>query len=241
VIRRMFDWLFPRCCRVCRAEIPADAVFCAKCFSEIIFIDAPICSRCGKMLPVPLPSEDSQLCPVCSGNDEICFDVSRSLLLYNNFSRRIIFQVKRKADVGVVRDCVRMLAMRYNQIINTADLIIPVPSHWSRNLIRGYNPPSLIARELSKLFDIPTDDWCLKRIRRTEYQGNKTVAERVANVKSAFSCDRRDLMDKRILLVDDVRTTGATLNECSKSLKAAGASLVSCITLASTSIEGERV
>jgi ComF family protein len=191
------------------------------------------------MLSIPDPSGESQLCSVCSRNDELYFDVSRALLLYNDFSRRIIFQVKRKADVGVVRDCVRMLAMRYNPLINASDLIIPVPSHWTRNLMRGYNPPSLIANELSRLFGIPVDNG-LKRIRRTEYQDNKTVEERMANVKSAFACNR-NVAGRRILLVDDVRTTGATLSECARSLKLAGASFVTCITLAATGIEGERL
>jgi predicted amidophosphoribosyltransferase len=92
----------------------------------------------------------------------------------------------------------------------------------------------MIAEEFSKILCIPIDDG-LKRIRRTEYQRGKTAKERVRNVESAFTY-RGNLKDKRILLIDDVMTTGATLNECSRTLKMAGSPFVMCMNLATTSI-----
>ncbi|MDR1034760.1 MAG: double zinc ribbon domain-containing protein [Holosporales bacterium] len=235
----MFDWLFPRCCYICRTEISPDAMFCAKCFSELVFIDSPICSRCGKLLPTPNSLEEYQICVDCSVNDKIHFDAGRALLLYNDLSRRIIFQIKKRADIGATRTCVRMLVIRFGPIVGNADLIIPVPSHWTQNLIRGYNPPSIIANELSKLLGIQVDN-SLKRIRKTESQSNKTIAERIENVNSAFSYQGR-LTGQRILLVDDVRTTGATLNECARILKLTGASFITCITIATTSIKDTKI
>jgi ComF family protein len=132
-----------------------------------------------------------------------------------------------------------MLVIRFGPIVGNADLIIPVPSHWTQNLIRGYNPPSIIANELSKLLGIQVDN-SLKRIRKTESQSNKTIAERIENVNSAFSYQGR-LTGQRILLVDDVRTTGATLNECARILKLTGASFITCITIATTSIKDTKI
>jgi ComF family protein len=173
------------------------------------------------------------ICPVCH-NIGREFDRCRSLMLYDNTSRKIILKIKKHADTEVAKTCARMLSMKYRSLFCDADFIVPVPSHWTRTLLRGYNPSRLIAIELSKFVTVPMIS-CLKRIRRTEYQSNKTIEEREINVSDAFACTK-DLCDKRIILVDDVMTTGATLNECARILKMSGAVYVGCITIASTGI-----
>lgn len=208
-----------------------DAVFCPSCFSQLTFIDVPVCTCCGKMMQTAMG--DDPICVVCHdvGRE---FDSCRSLILYDNISRKIILRIKKHADTNVSKTCSRMLAMKYSSIFRDADLIVPVPSHWTRTILRGYNPSELIALELSKIVTVPTTN-CLRRIRRTAYQSNKTVDEREINVTGAFSCTK-DLVNKKIILVDDVMTTGATLNECARTLKMAGATYVVCITIASTGI-----
>ncbi|GHT90094.1 hypothetical protein FACS1894113_5610 [Alphaproteobacteria bacterium] len=135
--------------------------------------------------------------------------------------------------MDVARKCCLMLTSKYERFIFDADFIIPVPSFWTRTLRRGFNPADIIAIELSKNLNIPLDLKALKRIRKTEYQKNKTKVEREKNIENAFLCEG-NIRGKKILLIDDVMTTGTTLNECAKALKMAGASVVVGLTIAST-------
>jgi ComF family protein len=225
----MLDWLWPQECIVCGAHIDGNAAFCVDCFSKITFVDHPICKICGRILEVD--EHDDMKCRLCCGTDR-AFDACRSLLLYDSTSRRIIMKIKRKADNNVAHCCCRMLEGKYKDLLSGADVIVPVPSHWTRNLVRSYNPPSIISAELSKITKIPVLD-PLKRIRRTEYQAGKSPSERKSNVEGSFLCDR-DMNGKNVVLIDDVMTTGYTLDECSRALKSANAGRVICFTIAST-------
>ena len=125
-----------------------------------------------------------------------------------------------------------MLFFRYNELFQAIDYIIPVPSHWTRIIKRGYNTASLIASELSKIAQIPMYSG-LKRIKRTSTQKNKTLKERFENVQNAFQVkNNKKLENKSIMLVDDVFTSGATLNSCSETLKQLNTRKITCITIA---------
>jgi ComF family protein len=234
LISKLVDWIVPKCCCVCRADIHRSAVFCSDCFSKVVFIDTPICSICGKMLQTPTAIEEEQmLCAECFSNKNT-FDICRSLFLYNDVSKRIVMKIKRQLDVELVKICVRMLLTKYGHVFDKVDLIVPVPSHWTRTLVRGYNPPAIIAAELSKIIKVPFSSNCLRRIKRTGYQAGKSTKDRVKNVKDAFLCSQK-LDGKRVLLVDDVMTTGATINECANVLKnLAGVQYVICACIATT-------
>jgi len=113
------------------------------------------------------------------------------------------------------------------------DILVPVPLHRKRLRERGYNQSSLLARELSKLVDLPVVEDCLERKRYVRPQARtSTVEERRNNVVAAFASGSRDVRGKQVLLIDDVATSGATLNACAVVLKAAGASSVWGLTLA---------
>jgi ComF family protein len=230
VIRKILSWLWPQECSVCGAHIDDNSTFCVDCFSKITFVDHPMCEVCGRILEVADPHE--MKCRICCETDR-AFDICRSLLSYDATSRRIVMKIKRKADSNVARQCCIMLERRYRELFEGASAIVPVPSHWTRNLKRAYNPPSIIAAELSKITKIPIFGH-LKRVRRTEYQAGKSANVRLNNVKGAFSCTR-DMKGKNIILIDDVMTTGYTLEECSIALKSANAGKITCLTIASTS------
>jgi ComF family protein len=174
--------------------------------------------------------------------DEICsdcletppsFDAVRSLLQYDKFSKRIVMQIKKKTDYGIVETCANLLYRRYSRLFEGVSYIIPVPSHWTRLLSRGNNPPDVIAIKLADLSGIRRKK-LLKRIRKTEYQKGKTAKDREANVAGAFACGKVFTGNEKVIVVDDVMTTGATMNECAKALKLAGANAVTCVTIAST-------
>ncbi|MDR3031183.1 MAG: ComF family protein [Holosporales bacterium] len=224
------NWLFPEKCLLCGCEIFQKGVFCPKCFPKLTFIDHPICERCGK--PLELAIDGIELCFRCV-DSKIEFDFCRSLLVYDAYSKKLVMKIKKQADSLIAQKCCSIIAAKYKTKIFDTDFIIPTPSHWSRILRRGYNPATIIAKELSKILNIPVNANVLKRIRKTEYQKNKSISEREENVKGAFSC-LRDISGKKVILVDDVFTTGATLNECSKILKSFGAKVIYCITIAST-------
>lgn len=230
-VHEIFDWLFPKKCLICGNEICSDSILCPKCFAKITFIDYPFCEICGKMLD---NSYNTVLvCDACEKHHR-SFDKARALFLYDEISKYVIMKIKKHADNTVANTCCKMLFSRYLNIFAQADYIVPVPSHWSRILRRGYNPAGIIAIELSKISKIPV--WhVLKRCRRTSFQKGKNIQERFKNVENAFSYSgKQNLSSKNVILVDDVMTTGATLHECAKVLKAHSCDKIFCITIATT-------
>jgi ComF family protein len=178
---------------------------------------------------------DSEICESCE-NSNPYFDLARAIFQYNDASKRIVMNIKKKSDNYTAKICAKMILTRYENIFGEVDYITPVPSHWTRLLVRGFNPANIVAYELSKISNVKYAH-LLKRTRRTDYQRNKSVSERSANVSGAFSRNQRktnDINCKNIILVDDVLTTGSTLNECAQTLKSLGANHVSCITIANT-------
>lgn len=226
------NWIFPPKCMICHCDISQDAIFCASCFSRLTFISQPFCKICGKMIETSNYDDDeAMICNSCLDHPK-SFDIARSLFQYDNESKKIIMKIKKEADNNTSKICSQMLIARYINILKDADFIIPVPSHWTRILKRGYNPSNIIALEISKILKTPCI-YDLKRTKKTDYQKNKTTQERFDTLIDAFSC-QADLNGKSIILVDDVFTTGATLSECSKILKKSGAINIICITIATT-------
>lgn len=232
ILKSIINWTFSDKCVSCSKEIEEKGIFCEKCFANIVFIDFPFCKCCGKLLQTSYNTE--MLCEICSKQKRI-FDMGRSLFLYNDQAKKIIMHIKQEADEHIAKKCVMMLINRYQDVIKTSDLVIPVPSHFLRILKRGFNPATIIAKQLSKLLKIPMTNVALKRTKRTDYQKNKSFIERQENVYNAFKASQKHIHNKNVLLVDDVMTTGATISECARILKQNGANTVKFITIASTS------
>ena len=234
LIYDIFDWLFPKKCLICGSEITSDSIFCLKCFSKVTFIDYPFCKICGKILESSYGNVDNDfLCNTCQTYPRY-FDKARALFQYDDVSKNVVMKIKNHSDSFVARLCAVMMFSRYKDILRQADCLVPVPSHWSRFLKRGFNPADVIAVEFSKIANLPICK-ILKRIKKTEYQKGKNIFERLNNVKNAFSCSKNNkLSGKTVILIDDVMTTGATLNECASMLKSHGCLKVFCLTIAST-------
>ncbi len=229
ILKEFINWLFPSKCLICNCQTNENSIFCSKCFPKITIIDYPFCKICGKILDSSF--EEDCVCNTCLKFPRQ-FELARSLFQYDKISKQIIMKIKKQSDNGVAKNCCRMLFLKYKNILETADLIIPVPSHWTRIFKRGYNPPDIIAIALSKISKIPFSN-VLKRIKKTQYQKNKYIHERFENVEDAFYCEA-NLSEKTVILVDDVFTTGATLNECSKILKNQGCKKIFCLTIGTT-------
>ena len=171
-----------------------------------------------------------------NNNTNRLFEFARTLLLYDKFAKKIIMDIKVNADSNIANACCRLLFNKYPQLFENIDYIVPVPSHWSRILRRGFNPIDIIAKELSSISGIKVNR-SLKRIRHTAYQHKKTKAERLVNLNKAFACNNNSLQNKNVLLIDDVFATGTTLNECTRALLQHGVKLVRCATIASTAAD----
>ena len=226
------NWVFPKKCLICSCTVDENSIFCKECFKNITLIDYPFCKCCGRLLNSSF--NEDMICENCSNYPDNFFDIGRSLFVYDNFSKKAIMKLKKQADEYVAKTCAKMIYKKYSDIFSKIDVIVPVPSHFTRILKRGFNPPDLIAKYLSLISGIKLDKNIIKRKRKTPTQANKTLLERKQNVSDAFSC-KKNLDGLSILLVDDVFTTGATINECSKLLKSSKAVFVGFITIASVS------
>lgn len=215
--------LFPQWCVGCGKE---GCLICPSCYRSLPRIMPPICPKCGK------PQSSGTLCPGCIGR-QTEIDGIRSPFRFDGVVRQAIHQLKYRN--------LRTLSVPLSELLKDylvanpvpGQVLVPVPLHPKRIRERGYNQSSLLAHKLGKLINLPIVDDCLIRLRPTPPQARtSTVAERQSNVARAFSCRDHRLQDKQVLLIDDVSTSGATLNACAIALKAAGATSVWGLVLA---------
>jgi ComF family protein len=161
------------------------------------------------------------------------FDRHISAMLYGEVARSIILPFKHGDKTQLAKFIARVMFVRGRELIDGCDLVMPVPMHFWSLVKRKYNQAGLIANFIGKWGGKPVSHCNLKRARATESQGLKNAKERARNVKGAFKACRPELVKgKKILLVDDVFTTGATLSECARELKRVGANRVFCLTMA---------
>ena len=226
-IHHLQTWLFPNACAFCN-KLNDSGIFCSKCFGKVTFIEAPFCNKCGKLFTGGIPH--NSLCSACINNERV-FDTARALFVYDTYVRQLIINIKQTGNRNLISKCCSIIVAKYGVLFQNIDAIIPVPSHWSRIFIRGFNPSDVIALELSQLIGIPVTRK-LKRIFHTKFQHKMSKLERIKNVQNAFRWQGRQL--KNVLLVDDVFTTGATIEECARTLRNSGVKKILCVTIAST-------
>ncbi len=217
------DFLFPQWCVGCGQE---GNFICYSCRQALPRITPPICPRCGR------PQPSGILCPHCVGwQTEI--DGMRSPFRFEGVIQQAIYQLKYKNIRALAQPLAKLLKDYLLTYPVPGEVLVPVPLHQKRLRERGYNQSGSLARELGKLINLPLVDNCLIRLRHTSPQARtSTVAERRSNVANAFTCRDNRLQDKQVLLIDDVSTSGATLDACATALKTAGAASVWGLVLA---------
>jgi ComF family protein len=236
------DWLFPPRCRACGTWIQgADAAyFCSICRAGIQLVRHPLCSICGR--PFPDASGDDHPCAACITRAPY-FNRARAWACYPREElegpplRKVVQRFKYGRKISLGKPLGRLMALACEDFLREcrADLIVPVPLHPKRLRWRGFNQSVLLGRHVSRVYAIPMDPFVLVRCRETAPQTELTEQERRRNVRGAFAVSaERAPLDRRILLVDDVYTSGATVNECSRVLRRGGAAAVYVLTLART-------
>jgi ComF family protein len=232
----LLDALFPRTCPLCGKPSDREGrLLCWECFASLPFRtqERAHCVRCGKT-PEGAVGEN-YLCDACMRHPPV-FDAARSALPFKGTARKLVHELKYKKGTWLRRDLADVLlgCVEANFDAGIFDLVVPSPLHSARFQLRGFNQSEFLAEALARRLRIPCGNDLVARIRNTPSQTRmKTAAERRENVKGAFEARRPELVRGRTLLVvDDVMTTGATLNEIAKALKAAGAWRVFCATLA---------
>jgi ComF family protein len=232
--RLVADTVYPPRCPSCQTYVAAEGNFCSECFQKLQMIDAPMCACCG--VPFVIAVEADTRCPECLDNPPE-FDVARAALVYDAVSAPLVTALKFNDQWANLARYVQLMVRAGKPILEGADILVPVPLHWRRLLRRKFNQSALLAYGVARETGLPCAPEMLRRTIYTKPQMRMTRQERLKNVKRAFAVPepaQEMLRNKMVVLVDDVVTTGATVNACAKALKSAGAKEVRVLALART-------
>jgi len=228
----LLDALLPPQCLACTAAVERPGQLCAACWSGVRFIAAPFCACCGA--PFELAPPEGTICAVCLSAPP-AFERARAAFSYEAVGRDLVLRFKMADRTYCAPAFAAWLERAGAALIAEADLIVPVPLHRWRLLARRFNQAALMAHALSRRTGRPCLPDALLRTRATRSQASLPAVDRVANVRGAFNVRagaRRHLEGRRVLLIDDVLTTGATAGACARALLKAGVATVDVLTLA---------
>ena len=216
-------------CPLCDTPVSTHGELCAECWTAINWIDNPKCAKCGYPFPADLDLGGTPLCPVCAaGKSEL--DWIRSACVYDDASKQAMLPFKHGGKIQYACFMSRAMMWALRDVEIDADIIMPVPLATRRLFKRGYNQATLLARPIARATGIKIDHDSVRRKYRDD-MGHKTARERAENIRGVFSIVRPNkIRGKKILLVDDVMTSGATFSELKRVLIRAGAAAVYGVT-----------
>lgn len=235
--------LFPAACRVCRQPLATASrvPVCRACLATLHRIQAPVCHACGRPLPPAAADFAAPVCHACR-RGLYHFHLARSFALYDGPMERILLLLK----YDPIAPLAAWFAARIEEVVRAepslaeVDCIVPVPLDRHRLRQRGYNQAELIARPLARRLALPLATDLLRRLRSRQPKLKLSRRERWETVRGAFvAADGGRVDSSRILLLDDVLTSGATLDACARALRSAGAATVHAVTVARVLPRGE--
>ena len=225
---KLLDILYPKRCALCdrvisRGEYPV----CLKCRKEIRPIEEPRCMHCSK----PLSSDGEELCPDCKRH-KFSYDCGFAAFLYRGKMKNSLMRFKYGGRQEYREFYGEMLNLFAAEKVRrwSPEVLIPVPVHPGKLRQRGYNQAEVLARKLGEVWDIPLDSQCMKRIKKTRAQKDLDDKERRKNLRHAFSVVG-DVDYRSVLIVDDIYTTGSTVDALAKLLKEKGVEEVYFVTV----------
>lgn len=216
--------LFPRRCPVCD-RVLFSSVFaepdlcCASCKTIPEYVQEPVCKKCGK----PIENEREEYCHDCRQHKRY-YVQGKALWVYKDKIKHSMYRFKYQNRQEYAYYYGSEIVRIYGSWIKRhgIEALVPIPLHWTRRRYRGYNQAELVAEEIGRQLGLPVYSGMLERVRKTKAQKNLNDAERKNNLKKAFKTHKNNVQLNHILLVDDIYTTGSTINEAALELQKAG-------------------
>ncbi len=235
LFEKFLDVLYPNdiSCIICGDDIFNDNLYCVceKCKTNLPFIKGKVCKRCG--LPI---NSMANYCDRCQRHQH-SFDRAVATFYYRDEIARCIKELKFENCRYFAKHLAKFMADTYIENNFDCDVIVPVPMHINRLKERGFNHSELLAYHLSEFVQIPLDTQSLVKCVNTKTQVKLNYEQRQKNLINSFKVvNRKAIKGKNVLVVDDVFTTGSTMDNCAKALKSAGANKIFCISIAHTVI-----
>ena len=229
--RLALDIALPTLCVACREPVDGDGV-CATCWAKLSFIAPPFCPRLG--IPFVYDPGPDMLSMEAIANPP-AYMRARAAVRYDDVARTLVHALKYQDRTDLAPAMGRWMARAGRELLSDADVLVPVPLHWKRGWSRRYNQSGALARVIERQTGVKLSSEALRRVRPTQQQIGLSRKERASNVQGAFkvSADRQDLIHgRRVVLIDDVLTSGATVDACARALLRAKAASVDVLVFA---------
>jgi ComF family protein len=232
LLRLALDFALPRLCPSCRELLGDGTGLCAHCWSRLSLIESPYCARLG----IPFAFDPGPgLLSMEAIADPPSYDRARAAVRYDDISRALVHSLKYGDRLDLAPTMGQWMARAGRELLSDADALVPVPLHWRRQWARRFNQSAALAGVISGLTGVPVVHGGLKRVRSTPQQVGKSKTERADNVQGAFRVvteHESDIAGRRLVLIDDVLTSGATVDACARALSRAGAGHVDVLVFA---------
>lgn len=233
-VQGLLELVYPPACQLCSLGLPAGSVeaFCADCLKQLQLLRMPCCPRCAASFPSISPLATN--CPHCQ-NEDYAFEQVIAWGAYDKALQQIILRIKQQEQEQLAFHAGKLLGQLFREVLTSIaiDTVIPVPLHWSRRLWRGYNQSVTIAQAIGQVLQLPCQpNWLFRKL-STPMQASVTPTQRRRNLQQAMVARLPgSAKGSHLLIVDDVVTTGATADACSRALLTAVAGKVTVLALA---------
>lgn len=233
VVSYFLGWIFPPKCLICSELLHMHSsvkYVCEKCNENLPFIVLPVCSNCGKHID----NEIHDKCQICM-DSKFSFSKGFAAFDYDIMKSPIAhfkFKGFKNDGIGLAWLMYEFIEINHKEFIKSVDMLVPVPMYSKKQNKRGFNQSEILSNELGRLLQIPSYSNIIIRVKSTIPQNSLSPKERKHNISKAFSIENKEkIIGKRIMIIDDIFTTGSTIDECSKALYNAGAGYVCFYTL----------